>query len=337
MTQIMAENEKIDPNSLEIWTHNLTKFYGKAENQVKAVKGIDIYMKKGVHGFLGPNGAGKTSTINMLIGLISITKGEAKIKSYNAGSIEVRKITGFLPQDPTLYGKMTGRKYLIHIARMNRIGKKNAVNKTQILLKKFNLIEAQDRKIETYSGGMKQKVALASALIGDPEILILDEPTSDLDPIGRNTLINDIKELSKEMSIFVSSHVLSEIEQMCDKITIINKGKIILTDTIENIKKMHSMSKNIYILDTNSNKKTLEKLNNQDFIEKIWIDDKDSKIHIVSGDSDIVEKKVPKIVIENDLTLKKFSQKEFSLQDIFLDIVNNNKDKNIKEDKNDDK
>lgn len=232
---------------------------------------------------------------------------------------------------------MTCRKYLIHIARMSKIGKENAVNKTEALLQKFNLIEAQNRNIQTYSGGMKQKLALAGALIGDPEILILDEPTSDLDPIGRNTLINDIKELSKEMSIFVSSHVLSEIEQMCDKITIINKGKIILTDTIENIKKMHSMSKNIYILDTNSNKKTLEKLNNQDFIEKIWIDDKDSKIHIVSGDSDIVEKKVPKIVIENDLTLKKFSQKEFSLQDIFLDIVNNNKDKNIKEDKNDDK
>ncbi len=321
----MTIEKNVDPSSLEIWTHDLTKYYGKGEHEVKAVDGIDISMEPEVHGFLGPNGAGKTSTINMLIGLISITKGEAKIKGLKAPSSEARRIIGFLPQEPALYSKMTGRQYLMHIARMSRIRKNEAKSKTMGLLERFDLTEAQNRKIETYSGGMKQKVAIAGALIGDPEILILDEPTSNLDPVQRDSIVKDIRALSERVSIFVSSHVLSEIEQMCNKITIINKGKIILTDTIENIKKIHSGGKNTYILNTSSNEEVLQDLKSNEFIEKVWINDDDQFIHIIPKDADKIEKEVPKIVIGKDLAMKKFSRKEFSLQDIFLDMMDNNK------------
>ena len=197
----MIKEKTSDSNQLEIWSKDLTKVYGKGIKTVKAVDGIDIYMEPGVHGFLGPNGAGKTSTINMLIGAISITKGKAKIKGNKAGSVKSRKIIGFLPQDPAFYERMTGKDYLHFIARMSSVSKKNAILKTEELLNKFNLKDAEDRFIENYSGGMKQKIALAAAFIGNPKILILDEPTSDLDPIGRNTIISDIKTLSEKISI----------------------------------------------------------------------------------------------------------------------------------------
>ncbi len=309
----------------EIWAQELTKIYDRGDNQVKAVDKISISMEPGVHGFLGPNGAGKTSTINMLIGAISITEGKAKIKGEIAGSIKARRLIGFLPQDPSFYNKMTGEQYLRFVGELSGLKRKYVKEKVDDLLGNLELLEARDRKIEKYSEGMKQRVGIAAALIHDPELLIMDEPTSNLDPIGRANIIKDIKELSKKMSVFVSSHILSEVEQMCEKVTIINKGKIILTDTIKNIKKMHSIkeSQNIVILDTSSNKKIIPKLKEKDYISNTWIDDTDNKIHIVSKDLEMLQKAIPKLIIENDIILREFHQLESSLQDIFIEIIEN--------------
>ena len=159
---------------------------------------------------------------------------------------------------------------------------------------------------------------------------ILDEPTSDLDPIMRNNIIKDIKILSKEMSIFVSSHVLSEVEQMCDKVTIINKGKILVTDTIKNIKNMHSDANIMFILDTNSNNVLIQELNGKDFIEKIWINETDDNINIIPKNIEELQRNLPELLIKNNLLLKKFYKQESSLQDIFLDMMNNDgEEKNV--------
>ncbi|MEJ2251173.1 MAG: ABC transporter ATP-binding protein, partial [Candidatus Lokiarchaeota archaeon] len=222
----------------EIWAHNLTKIYGKGESAVNAVKGIDLIMKPGVHGFLGPNGAGKTTTMNMLIGAISITKGSAFIKGKKAGSIEARKRIGFLPQNPKFDKNMTGEEYLTFIGQMSGLKKNYSRKRAQELLFELDLWDARMRKIKNYSGGMQQKIGLASVLVRTPDLLILDEPTANLDPIGREQIINTIKEISSNISIFVSSHILSEIEQMCDTVTIINKGKVVLSDKIENVKRL---------------------------------------------------------------------------------------------------
>lgn len=307
----------------EIWTHNLTKVYGRGEKSIKAVNKIDISVEPGVHGFLGPNGAGKTSTINMLIGAISITDGEAKIRGEKAGSIRARRIIGFLPQDPAFYNNMTGEQYLIYVGELSDLRRNAAKEKTLELLKKLELIKARDRQIGKYSEGMKQRIGIAAALLHDPELLILDEPTSNLDPIGRSNIIKDIKQLSKEVSVFVSSHILSEIEQMCEKVTMINKGKIVLTDTIKNIKKMHSVKsgRNITILNTNSNGKIMQHLKEKDYIGNVWIYEQDNKIHILSKDIEMLQKAIPKIIIENDVILREFYQPETSLQDIFIEIM----------------
>ena len=229
----------------------------------------------------------------------------------------------FLPQDPSFYDSMTGEQYLKFVGELSGLRRNDAKEKTLELLGKLELLEARNRKIEKYSEGMKQRIGIAAALIHDPELLMLDEPTSNLDPIGRANIIKDIKELSKKMSVFVSSHILSEVEQMCEKVTIINKGKIILTDTIKNIKKMHSIkeSQNIVILDTSSNKKIIPMLKEKDYISNTWIDDTDNKIHIVSKDLEMLQKAIPKLIIENDIILREFHQLESSLQDIFIEII----------------
>ncbi|MFX1502056.1 MAG: ABC transporter ATP-binding protein, partial [Promethearchaeota archaeon] len=291
---------KEEPEIPEIWTSKLTKIYGRGEESIKAVNQIDISMKPGIHGFLGPNGAGKTSTINMLIGAISITAGKAKIKGQDAGSIQARRIIGFLPQDPAFYDKMTGKQYLTFVGELSGMKRNLAESKALDLLGNLELIEAKDRPIEKYSEGMKQRIGIAAALIHDPELLILDEPTSNLDPIGRAKIIKNIKELSTRVSVFVSSHILSEIEQMCEEVTMINKGRIVLTDTIKNIKKMHSLKSgnNIVIINTNSNDEMIQELKHKNFITSIWIDEKDNKIYIIPKNLELLQKAIPKIVIE---------------------------------------
>ena len=316
----MIEEKSSTP---EIWTQKLTKIYGRGETSVKAVNKIDISTEPGVHGFLGPNGAGKTSTINMLIGAISITDGKANVKGEVAGSVRARRIIGFLPQDPAFYDNMSGEQYLNYIGELSGLRRSEAKKRTLELLEKLELMGARERRIEKYSEGMKQRVGIAAALIHEPEILILDEPTSNLDPIGRKKVIGDIKTLSKEVSVFVSSHILSEVEQMCVNVTMINKGKIVLADTIKNIKKMHSIKggRNIIILDTSSNEKVIQQLKEKDFITNTWIDENDKKIYILSKDIEMLQKAIPKMIIDNNVILREFHQPETSLQDIFIEIM----------------
>lgn len=305
-----------------IWTDNLTKVYGTGAKKVIAVNGINFAMSPGVHGFLGPNGAGKTSTINMLIGAISITEGNALLKGKRAGTKDARKLIGFLPQDPAFYEKLSGLEYLVYLARLNSVPKNIAEKKALDLLKFFDLTEDKNRKIKTYSMGMKQKIGLAAGLIHDPKLLILDEPTSNLDPVVRKKIIDYVRKISKDMSIFISSHVLSEVEQMCDRVTIINKGKIILTDTVQNAKNWFSSSTNLYIIDTNDNETFLTMIKGLEIITNAWIDEKERKIYINTNNVEQLQKEIPKLIVEKKLILKSFYQPESSLQDVFLEIIN---------------
>lgn len=323
----MKSNQQDNIEDYYIWTNKLTKVYGTGRKKILAVDGIDFSMKSGVHGFLGPNGAGKTSTINMLIGGISITEGDAFLKGKKAGTKKARKSLGFLPQEPAFYEKLSGLEYLIFLAGLNSIPKNIAKQKALNLLKFFDLIEEKDRKIKTYSMGMKQKIGLAAGLIHSPRLLILDEPTSNLDPLVRKKIIDYVRKISKDMSIFISSHVLSEVEQMCDRVTIINKGKIILTDTVQNVKKLFSSSTNLYIIDTNSNETFLSMIKGLEMITNAWIDEKEKKVYINTNDVNQFQKEIPKLIIEKELILKSFYQPESSLQDVFLEIINKDEGK----------
>ncbi|MBN1801620.1 MAG: ABC transporter ATP-binding protein [Candidatus Lokiarchaeota archaeon] len=310
-----------DNKSYEIWTQNLSKVYGRGGKQLKAVDSINIALEPGIHGFLGPNGAGKTTTINMLVGAISVSAGMARIRGYKIGSIKSRRLLGFLPQDPSFYNNMTGPQYLLYMAQLNGIKRSIATQKVKELIKFMDLESAKDRKIGKYSGGMKQKIGIAAALIHDPQILILDEPTANLDPIGRADLILKIKQLSQKMSVFVSSHILSEIEQMCKHVFMINKGKLILADSIKNIKEMYSASSNMFILDTDSNDRVIQLLKEKESVNSAWIRESDGKVSLIPFDNCDFQLLLPKILAHNNIKLKGFFQEESSLQDIFIDII----------------
>jgi len=314
LTEITKDHQKI-------FTKDLTKIYGIGIKTVKAVIKANISVNSGVHGFLGINGAGKTTTMLMLIGGISITFGTAKIKGFKVGTKNAKRLIGFLPQDPTFYENKTGYRYLLYMARLGGKTRIDAILKTNELIKLMGLEDAKNRKIEKYSGGMKQKIGIAAALIHEPEILLLDEPTANLDPLGRVDLIEKIKNLSKEKTIFVSSHILSEIEQMCDNVTIIHKGKVIMSDTIKNIKKMHSQLQNQFVLDTNSNEKMLQVLKRQEFIRNTWIDNENKKIKIITRSPEELQANILKLFSEANVLLKEFSQQESSFQDTFIKII----------------
>jgi len=154
-------------------------------------------------------------------------------------------------------------------------------------------------------------------------VLILDEPTANLDPIGRADVVKKIKELSNRVSVFVSSHILSEIEQMCEDVTMIDNGKIVISDSISNIKK--SFISNLYILDTNMNKKFVSQLEDKKYILKARIDDIDGKIHIIPKDAEKLREILPQMLLENKAKLYSFYQPELSLQDIFMEIMTKNR------------
>ena len=311
----------------KIKTKDLTKIYkiGLGKEKIKAVDGINLLVRGGIHGFLGPNGAGKTSTMKMITGAISITNGTAKVKGYKAGSIKAKKRIGFMPQNISFYEGMTGKQYLLHSGKLAGMEPQKVSQVADELLAKFDLEGAANREVDTYSGGMKQKLGLAASFITRPEILILDEPTSDLDPIWSNKIISYIKEFSKETSIFVSSHVLPEIEEMCDTITIISEGKILLTDTVENLKSLHENGAYRFIIDTSDNKRVYDLLEGESFVEQMNIDPASKMIHVICSDIEKMENFIA-YIITNNISLKKYTRQESSLMDIFLQLINKEKE-----------
>jgi ABC-2 type transport system ATP-binding protein len=214
---------------------NLTKKYG---NNI-GVDNISFSVAKGeILGFLGPNGAGKSTTMNILTGYISSTEGSVKIGGYDILEYptEAKKKIGYLPEQPPLYMDMTVEEYLSFIFEMKKIkeDKKEHINYVMEMVK---IADVQKRLIKNLSKGYKQRVGLAQALLGNPEVLILDEPTIGLDPKQIIEIRNLIKELGKDHTIILSSHILPEVSAICERVIIINKGKILAEDTPENLSK----------------------------------------------------------------------------------------------------
>ena len=207
-----------------IEVENLTKRYGN----VTAVDAISFMAKHGqVTGFLGPNGAGKTTTMRMLTGFMPPTAGKAVVAGYDVfeNSLEVRKRVGYLPENVPLYRDMTARGYLIYIGEIRGIARPG--QQADAVLERVGLTSRANSRIRNLSKGMKQRVGLAQALIHDPEVLILDEPTIGLDPFQVLELRDLVRELGKDRTLLFSTHILSEAEQVCDNVVIINRGQII--------------------------------------------------------------------------------------------------------------
>ena len=218
---------------------NLTKIFGK----LTAVDHINLDVNNGeIFGFLGPNGAGKTTTIKMMAGLLQPSGGSALINGYDIQQepLRAKSITGFIPDRPFLYEKLTATEYLHFVARLFDMSEPN--NKIRELLDLFGLNDWANELIEHFSHGMKQRLVMASALLHKPKILVVDEPMVGLDPRGARLVKDIFKDLAtKGVTVFMSTHTLEVVEQMCTRVAIINRGKIIAEGSVEDLGRMARM------------------------------------------------------------------------------------------------
>jgi len=219
-----------------IEVEHLTKSYGQA----RAVNDISFKVEKGeILGFLGPNGAGKTTTMRILTGYLPATGGTARIAGFDVfeDSMEVRKRIGYLPETPPLYPDMTVSDYLAFVARIKGVASVDVAKRVEEAMRMTNVTDRKDWLIKKLSRGFKQRVGIAQAVVHNPDVVILDEPTVGLDPTQRSEVRNLIKGLAGEHTIILSTHILSEVETTCDRVIIINKGKISAIDTPDNLTK----------------------------------------------------------------------------------------------------
>lgn len=231
-------------NTPIIRTENLVKEFriGFFRKRVQAVRGLSLEVKPGeIFGFLGPNGAGKTTTIKMLMGLIFPTSGRAELFGMPARDVEAKSKVGFLPEHPYFYEYLTGFEFLDFYGRLFGLNRSIRPTRVERLLEQVGLPHARDIPLRKYSKGMIQRVGIAQALINDPDLVVLDEPMSGLDPIGRKEvrdIIFNLKDQGK--TVFLSSHILQDVEMICDRVAILIKGQLRKIGRLEDLLSEHS-------------------------------------------------------------------------------------------------
>jgi ABC-2 type transport system ATP-binding protein len=223
-------------NAIEI-TGLCKQFTGKRMTKVDALKGFDLSIAAGeVFGFLGPNGAGKSTTIKLVMGLLRATSGTVQIMGMDAGRAESRRRVGYLPENPAFYDYLSAEEYIDFVGSQFRMETALLARRSEEVLRRLDLWEARKRPMRGYSKGMVQRVGLAQALVHDPDVYILDEPMSGLDPIGRalvKDIIIDLKKRGK--CVFFSTHITDDVEKVCDRVGVINKGELLVVDSVETI------------------------------------------------------------------------------------------------------
>lgn len=297
---------------------NLSKKFG----DFAAVSNLNFEVAENrVFGFLGPNGAGKTTTIRAIVGLLKPTAGSIEIAGNKIvfGDAKTNKYFGYLPEQPSFYNWMTGQEYLNFIGGTFNLDKEVKKKKIAELLGLVDLADAKLKKISTYSNGMKQRLGIAQALINDPKVLIMDEPVSALDPIGRREVLNIIENLKKKMTVFLSTHILSDVDRICDDVAIINKGKIITVSPLVELKEKYATG--ILEVEFGSDPESiLSELRTQPWAGKVEKSGNQIKIWL-KGEETIPKNlplkyfaKVPQSVLKYGLILPE-------IEDLFIDLI----------------
>jgi ABC-2 type transport system ATP-binding protein len=302
---------------MSVIVENISKKYGSQP----ALKNISFEIKSGeILGFIGPNGAGKSTMMKIICGFISADEGRVKINGFDVidDSIKVKSITGYLPENNPLYNDLFIKEYLQYISGIYKLGTKSDSRINEII-KLIGLEEEINKKIGELSKGFRQRVGLAQAILHNPDVLILDEPTSGLDPNQVIDIRNLISELGKEKTVMLSTHIIQEVEAICDRVLIINKGKIVADDKAQNIQ---SYGKDIQftIMIEFSESFDKKKLLNINGIEKIKpLSNKCCLIQ--AADNKDIRPEIFKFAVENNLTVLSLQRKDKSLEDVFRELT----------------
>ncbi|MCA1057056.1 ABC transporter ATP-binding protein [Rossellomorea aquimaris] len=290
----------------------------------KAVEGVNIFLEKGeTVGLLGPNGAGKSTIISMISSLISPSEGDVRL--HNDSILKhpqmLRKVLGVVPQEIALYNDLTARENLEFFGKIHRLRGKALKDKIADILDQIGLKERQNDVVKTFSGGMKRRLNIGVALLHDPEILIMDEPTVGIDPQSRNYILEQVKRLNREknMTILYTSHYMEEVEFLCDRIYIMDKGHIIASGTKDEIKSILSAESTILIKLERSSDAFVDRLKEIAYLKTVTSQDKEVTV--------VVPKEVHpfnqifQIADETGATIVTIDRKTATLEDVFLHLT----------------
>ena len=307
---------------------NVTKKYGSTI----AVDNISFDVKDGeVVGFLGPNGAGKSTTMNMITGFIETTNGQIIINGNDISKKprKAKREIGYMPENIPLYYELTAKEFITYMAELKMVKRNERKQEVEKVINEMGLDEVQNKLIRNLSRGYKQRVSMAGALVGNPDVIILDEPTVGLDPKQITDIRNLIKELGKKHTVILSSHILSEVSQICERVIIINKGKIIAIDTPENLEKSAREKNGILVTveDSKSHMKNLkDKIREIDEIKLIKDNEDGTKQYLITSSSEIdLRKKLFEILPKEEIVIFELKKSETTLEDAFIKLIDTSK------------
>ncbi len=294
----------------------LAKVYGDKH----ALDGVDLTVDEGsVFGFLGPNGAGKTTTLRILTGMARPSSGKATILGHDVvrATNEVRAVVGFLPDVPSFYDWMTAEDFLRFVASLFGVGGRVLEERLAVLLELSGL-EGVKTRIGGYSRGMKQRLGIAQALINAPRVLMLDEPTSALDPVGRREVLDMISSLAGRTTVFFSTHILGDVERVCDTVAILDLGKVVVQSSIDDLRRRggaHHVT-----VELESGAETLREA----IAREPWLTDAEvhgDRLSLTVTDLVMAERALPVAIAAKGLALHALEVGEMSLEDVFVDLV----------------
>ena len=312
---------------------NLTKYYGHNA----AVKGISFEIRDGeILGFLGPNGAGKSTTMNMIAGYLPSTWGTVKVIGFDITeqASDAKKCIGYLPEIPPVYPDMRVEEYLRFCAGLKGVKRADVKSQVESAMERLSITDMRRRLIRNLSKGYKQRVGFAQALLGDPKVLILDEPTVGLDPAQVSEVRALIRELGKDHSVIFSSHILSEVSAVCDRVVIINKGDIKAIDTIENLEKKLGGSLTLHIKVKGDRAKTSNIIELTDGVQEIASIDAEGNdffafaVKLKDGAGDDTKNKIMSELISHGIQISEIYTEKPDLEAVFVDMINKSDEKN---------
>ncbi|HEY2420714.1 MAG TPA: ABC transporter ATP-binding protein [Neobacillus sp.] len=284
----------------------------------EVIKGLDFNLKKGkCTALLGPNGAGKTTTLRMLSGLMEPSDGIISFTNAIKGE-DIRHLIGYLPQFPVFYDWMSGLEFLEYVGKLAGLMPKEAKERSIELLGLVGILDAKNRKVGKYSGGMKQRLGIAQALIHHPKLIMLDEPVSALDPIGRREVLDLLEGLKSDTTILFSTHILNDAEELCDEILFLHNGKIVESGTMEELRKRHQQAKiDLYFHD--QEKEYAAFLKSHPLTESILCEGR--RMSIFVKDVELARQAFLKEISDKNWPLEKFELSSMTLEDVFMKVV----------------
>lgn len=303
--------------STAIRTTGLTKIYGEK----RALDSVDLAVEEGsIFGFLGPNGAGKTTTLRILTGLARATSGSTQILGQDvaSGGNSVRAQIGFLPDVPGFYEWMRAEEFLRFAGRLFGIGRRGLDERVGVLLDLAGLSDV-DTEIGGYSRGMKQRLGVAQALINAPRLLLLDEPTSALDPMGRKDVLDMLTSLRGRTTVFFSTHILADVERVCDTVAILDRGRVVAQAPIDELKARYGQQK-VVVEVTAGADELAEQIGRQRWVSAV-ARGHNGAIEITVTDVAAAQQQIPAIVAARQLGLSRMEAGEMGLEEVFVELV----------------